>query len=134
MSEGVARFTISVPPELLSYFDDVCAARGYASRSEAVRDSMRLFLLSREWDAQDDGETLAVLAMIRTRGAGVEPAVPGASTVSAMTVPSADGSSLEIRALRGPLRAVRELADAVFADPSVRFGRVVSLTAPQDVK
>jgi CopG family nickel-responsive transcriptional regulator len=134
MSEGVARFTISVPPELLSHFDDVCATRGYASRSEAVRDSMRLFLLSREWDAQDDQETLAVLAMIRTRGAGVEPSVPGAFTVSTMTVPSADGSSLEIRALRGSLRAVRELADAVFSDPSVRFGRVVSLTAPKDVK
>src|SRR5687768_3763578 len=54
MADTVARFTISVPPSLLAKFDEVCAGKGYTSRSEAVRDAIREYLVTHEWSTGGD--------------------------------------------------------------------------------
>lgn len=47
---GVARFGVSLEQELLDAFDKLCATRGYASRSEAIRDLIRSSLASEQWN------------------------------------------------------------------------------------
>jgi CopG family nickel-responsive transcriptional regulator len=55
--------SISVTEELLSKFDDVLAAKGFRSRSDAVREAMRSFVDEVEWD-RTEGENQIVITMI----------------------------------------------------------------------
>ncbi len=54
MRDSLERFTISIPAGLLRSFDTVCASKGYASRSEAVRDAIRDYLAAHNWGVEGD--------------------------------------------------------------------------------
>ena len=47
------RFGVSIEDELLARFDALIARRGYASRSEAIRDLVRQELVKEEWATPD---------------------------------------------------------------------------------
>ncbi|MFY9605666.1 MAG: CopG family ribbon-helix-helix protein [Thermoplasmata archaeon] len=55
--------SISISNELLVRFDEVLASKGYRSRSDAVRESMRSFVDEAEWDSTE-GENQIVITMI----------------------------------------------------------------------
>ena len=55
--------SISIPTELLLRFDEVLASKGFRSRSDAVRESMRSFVDEAEWDSAE-GENQIVITMI----------------------------------------------------------------------
>ena len=60
--EPTVRFTVSLPADLLRELDHRYVARGYASRSELVRDLIRAQLVQDRW--QESGETvLGVLTL-----------------------------------------------------------------------
>ena len=54
MSE-LSRFGVSVENELLESFDRLLTDRGYATRSEALRDLMRDALVQSRIETQQDG-------------------------------------------------------------------------------
>ncbi len=69
MSEMV-RFGISMQKELLEMFDTQIVARGYANRSEAVRDLIRNRLVEQEWQ-DGSGEVAGSITLVydhHTRG------------------------------------------------------------------
>lgn len=55
--------SISVTDELLRRFDEVLATKGFRSRSDAVRESMRSFVDEVEWESAE-GENQIVITMI----------------------------------------------------------------------
>ncbi len=55
--------SISVSEDLLRRFDDVLAAKGFRSRSDAMRESMRSFVDEADWTSSD-GENQIVITMI----------------------------------------------------------------------
>ena len=55
--------SMSVPDELLERFDGVSASKGFRTRSDAMRESMRLFVDEAEWDSSE-GENQIVITMI----------------------------------------------------------------------
>src|SRR4030065_2471366 len=55
--------SMSVPAELLSRFDEVLGAKGFRTRSDAMRESMRLFVDEAEWDSAE-GDNQIVITMI----------------------------------------------------------------------
>lgn len=55
--------SISVPEELLSRFDEVMTGKGFRSRSDAMRESMRSFVDEAEWTSAE-GENQIVITMI----------------------------------------------------------------------
>ena len=59
--EGVERFSVSAPPELLREFDDVIKSVGQ-DRSKAIQQAMRLFLSEQRWA----GSAVDVLAVVLT--------------------------------------------------------------------
>jgi CopG family nickel-responsive transcriptional regulator len=61
--ETMTIVSISVPSELLSRFDEILASKGFRSRSDAVRESMRSFVDEAEWDSTE-GENQIVITMI----------------------------------------------------------------------
>ncbi len=55
--------SISIPEDLLQRFDEVMNDKGFRSRSDAMRESMRSFVDESEWEASD-GENQIVITMI----------------------------------------------------------------------
>ena len=52
---------VSIPDELLIKVDSMIEDRGYASRSEFIRDSLRSFLQELEWASEASGTVLGVV-------------------------------------------------------------------------
>jgi CopG family nickel-responsive transcriptional regulator len=55
--------SVSVPEELLKRFDEISKAKGFRTRSDAVKDVMRGFVDEAEWD-RADGENQLVITMV----------------------------------------------------------------------
>ncbi|MFN3648781.1 MAG: ribbon-helix-helix protein, CopG family [Armatimonadota bacterium] len=131
MPDSVARFTISLPPDLLATFDEVCAGKGYVSRSEAVRDAIRDYLVAHDWMADGEArEVVGTLTLVRAAG-GRSDALPtgDVEVLSRLQVPLEQHSVLEVTVARGAAPAVGAWADAQISARDVRFGRLVSATS-----
>jgi CopG family transcriptional regulator, nickel-responsive regulator len=59
----LTRVTISLEENLLEAFDKLIASKGYATRSEAIRDLIRDLLIRQEARSHD-GEQVAVVTMV----------------------------------------------------------------------
>ena len=134
MPDSVARFTISVPPELLFTFDEVSAGKGYASRSEAVRDALREYLVSHEWAAADgDGRavvgTITLLYDHQVRRLGEELLERQhrhhAYVLSSLHVHLDARNCLEVIVVRGSAAEVTTLADSLISLRGVKHGKLV---------
>lgn len=124
------RFTITIDDDLLSLVDQVMARRGYANRSEAVRDLLRQ--AASEDLAQDHTRPcMAVLAYVydyETRALAQRLAQLVHDhhdlQVSGMHVPLNHASGLEVSVLKGPAAMVRALADQITSQRGVRHARL----------
>jgi len=64
MPEKITRVSLTLPQKLLGELDRALEAQGYASRSEAVRDSLRDFLASYKWRQELKGELVGVIVLV----------------------------------------------------------------------
>ncbi len=139
MSEPVARFTVSIPPDLLEGFDNVCAKKGYSSRSEAIRDAIRDYLVSHAWDeaeTQSDAELVGSIVLLydhEIRKLSEELLEHQhhhhSHVLSSLHVHLDARNCLEVIVVRGNRAEVTQLADSLIALKGVKFGRLV-VTAP----
>ncbi|MCX6693899.1 MAG: nickel-responsive transcriptional regulator NikR [Methanomicrobiales archaeon] len=60
----LSRIGISLPTHLLDHFDEIISARGYSSRSEGIRDSIRSYITHYKWMADVKGERQGVITII----------------------------------------------------------------------
>jgi CopG family nickel-responsive transcriptional regulator len=60
----LSRIGISLPKHLLDQFDQIINYRGYSSRSEGIRDSIRNYIQYYKWMADVKGERQGVITMI----------------------------------------------------------------------
>ncbi|HQD15600.1 MAG TPA: nickel-responsive transcriptional regulator NikR [Ottowia sp.] len=132
------RFTISLDEALAQQFDALIAARGYSSRSEAVRDLIRGAI---EGDRQRDppsGHCVGSLSYVfnhhqrelAERLTGLQHEHHDL-TVAAMHSHLDHENCLESVILKGPTAEVRQFADALMAQSGVRHGQlnVIALEA-----
>lgn len=134
------RFTISLDEKLAAEFDRLIRARGYDSRSEAVRDLLRE-RLDRDRLARDEApECVAALSYLynhheRELAERLTALSHGHHdlAVSAMHVHLDHDHCIEAVILRGPTAAVRAFADAVMAERGVRHGAVNLVPADLEV-
>jgi CopG family nickel-responsive transcriptional regulator len=122
------RITISLDESLAREFDHLIARRGYENRSEAVRD-----LLRRELEAErireGTGHCVANLSYVynhHERDLGERLTRTQHEhhdlCVSTMHAHLDHAACLETVILRGPVRAVRDFAQAIIAERGVRHG------------
>jgi CopG family nickel-responsive transcriptional regulator len=124
------RVTISIDEELLEHLDRLCTRRGYASRSEALRDILRDSANDEQAEAED-APCLGVLSYVfdfATRDLAQRLARMQAEhhdmVASVARLPLDHATSLEILSLRGPSRALRAFADTVTTQRGVRHARL----------
>lgn len=125
------RITITIEDELLAWVDGVMRRRGYASRSEALRDLVRESL-GREAAAEDGaGPCVATLTYVydherrdlARRLTHVQHDHHDLN-VATLHVHLGHDACLEVAVLRGTAAAVREMADVVVTQKGVRHGHL----------
>ena len=125
------RFTISLDESLAREFERLMRERGYANRSEAVRDLLRRELESERLARGEAPHCVASLSYVydhheRQLAERLTERQHHAHdlVVSAMHVHLDHDHCLETLILRGPTAEVRALADALSAERGVRHGRL----------
>ncbi|BBL77095.1 nickel-responsive transcriptional regulator NikR [Methylomagnum ishizawai] len=129
------RFTISLDDLLAQRFDALIQARGYANRSEAVRDMLRREL---EAERQVSGQSLHCVASLSYVYNHHERRLAERLTemqhhahdlvLSAMHVHLDHEHCLEVLFLRGSTQAVRGFADRLAAECGVRHSALNLIT------
>jgi len=123
------RLTISVDDALAASFDELVATRGYTSRSEAMRDLVRRAIDEQRVEENGDEQCFANLSYVfdhhlrdlSQRLTAIEHD-RHELVVSTTHVHLDHDTCLESAILRGPINAVRALANQVQAERGVRFG------------
>ncbi|PNU19672.1 nickel-responsive transcriptional regulator NikR [Geothermobacter hydrogeniphilus] len=130
----LTRFGISIDQELLSRFDRMIGDKGYANRSEAIRDLIRAALVEQEW-RQDDSETVGTVTLVydhHTRDLADKLTDHQHShhdaIVSALHVHLDAHHCLEVVVVRGASRKVKRLADELIGTKGVKHGKLTMTT------
>jgi CopG family nickel-responsive transcriptional regulator len=133
------RFTISLDETLAKDFDELIRARGYANRSEAVRDMLRRELESQRLEHDEAPTSVACLSYVYNHH---ERQLSERLTehqhhahdlvVSTMHVHLDHDNCLETLILRGHTEEVRHLADHIAAERGVRHGQLNLIPADMD--
>ncbi len=134
-----ARYTVSMDPRLLEKFDRVIARKGYANRSEAIRDLIRAMLVEEQWrDAK--GKVAATVTLVYDHHNRLVAERLGDIqhhhtdlVVSATHVHLDNDNCLEVVILRGEAARVRSLADELIACKGVKHGSAVLTTEGRDL-
>ena len=128
----LTRISISLESALLGAFDKSNAGRGYATRSEAIRDLIRDYLVRQEGqEADDDSEQVAVVTLVYDHHARELAARlidkqhhHHDLVVSSLHVHLGERHCLEVSILRGPMAKVRHLGEELLATRGVLHGDV----------
>ena len=136
------RFGVSIPEQLLEKFDSVIKAKGYANRSEALRDLVRRLLVEEEWAEEDPHtERVGVLILVydheesdlsqkltHVQHSHVH------SIITTVHVHLDEHNCLEVLILKGKPSEITTLADTLIATRGVKFGKFVKATSGRELK
>jgi CopG family nickel-responsive transcriptional regulator len=125
--------SISIPEDLLARFDEVLADKGFRSRSDAMRESMRSFVDESEWEASD-GENQIVITMIYdAEGPRGELSVLQhryEEIQMMLHLHIEKGQCMEVFIARGPNNRLREILSKIRKVKGVRSIRFISIARP----
>jgi CopG family nickel-responsive transcriptional regulator len=125
------RFTISLDENLAAAFDELIRNRGYATRSEAVRDILRTHLQQHREQRDARGTCVANLSYVYNhherdlseRLTSIQHAHHDL-TISTMHAHLDHDQCIETVMLKGPVLAVRKFAQEIIAERGVRHGQL----------
>jgi Predicted transcriptional regulators containing the CopG/Arc/MetJ DNA-binding domain and a metal-binding domain len=131
MSE-LSRFGVSVEEDLLQNFDQLIAAQGYGTRSEALRDLMRdAIVKSKVEGASEDDEGVGSLTLIYDHHARDLTSKMNDLQhdhhnliVSVMHIHISHDDCMEVIALRGKIKSIRSLAESLLSIKGVKHGEL----------
>jgi CopG family nickel-responsive transcriptional regulator len=138
LSETI-RFGVSIDQDLLENYDRLIAERGYATRSEALRDLIREVLIQQKIETQSEIHALGSLTLIYDHHASnllQEMAQLQHDfhqlILSVMHLHVSHDDCLEIIALRGVVAEIVELANGLLSLKGIKNGKLF-LTLPSSV-
>ena len=133
MGETV-RFGISMDDQLLQSFDRLIEQKGYANRSEAIRDLIRAAQVEFDWEeGEKEGvDTVTLVYNHHVRDLSDKLTEQQHShhdqIISALHVHLDAHNCLEVLVVRGKVRDVRKIADELIGVKGVKHGKLVMTT------
>lgn len=128
--EKLVRFGVSMPAHLLEQFDEIITAKGYTSRSEAIRDMIRDTIVEYEW--MGNKEVVGVITVVYDHHRkGVMEKIANVQHIHHSEIASSTHihldheNCLEVVVVRGKPPEVKELADNMIALKGVKHGDLV---------
>ena len=137
----LVRFGVSAEEELMENFDRLSADKGYSNRSEALRDLMRDALVQARLEKHPDtADVLGSLTLVYDHHArelsewmgGIQHERHGL-VVSVLHVHISHNDCMEVIALRGGARDIRELANALLSLKDVKHGKLFMTLPAQEI-
>jgi len=135
----LVRFGVAMERQLLARFDKVIEQKGYANRSEALRDLVRAELDRDAW--QRGKRTIATITIVYdhhvrelTERLTEIQHDHGELIISALHVHLDHHHCLEVIAAKGPARALKTMADRLIGARGVISGNVVAAELPAETR
>ena len=135
----VIRFGVSIDHDLLENYDRLIAERGYATRSEALRDLIREALIQQKIEMRTDAPALGSLTLVYDHHASNLLAEMSAIQhdyheliLSVMHIHISHDDCMEMLALRGVVAEIVELANRLLSLKGIKNGKLF-LTLPSSV-
>lgn len=138
-NSSVTRFSISIPPKLLSDFDRMVADKGYDNRSTAVADMMRAQLVEHR-EKTGQSEIAGTITLVYDHHT---PHVQESLTsiqhdhhdiiISTMHVHLDHHNCLEVLVVRGKSVQIRRIADELIAAKGVKHGKLTVTSTGKDL-
>ncbi|MFW9974830.1 MAG: nickel-responsive transcriptional regulator NikR [Candidatus Thorarchaeota archaeon] len=134
---SLKRFGVSVPEDLLEKFDTLVKKKGYAGRSEAIRDAMREYISQTEWEAEQEG-TMASLNIVYQHKPKLMADLIRAqheghtNVVSTVHVHISRSHCLEVITLKGDKKSIEALANKVSGLKGIEYVRLFTFFLPDN--
>ena len=137
---AVIRFGISLENPLLERFDDLIKKKGYASRSEAVRDLIRDSLVTEEW-ASFNTETVGTITLVYSHDTreltdnltDLQHHYHN-SIISSMHIHLDKHNCLEVIVVKGKAKDIKTIADRLIGTKGVKHGKLSVTTTGKHLK
>ena len=138
--DDVVRFGVSMDSGLLKQFDKYINQKGYANRSEAIRDLIRSNLVEEEWKV-GTGETVGTITIIYNHHkreltdtlTNIQHKYH-ASMISTMHVHLDSHNCLEVLVVKGKAREIKIIADRLIGTKGVMHGKLTTTTLGKDFR
>jgi CopG family nickel-responsive transcriptional regulator len=134
----VARFSVSIEPELLEKFNSMLEEKGYANRSEAVRDLIREKIVEEKW--KKGGNVIGSLTLVydhEVRGVADKLTdlqhVYSENVVSSMHVHLSERSCMEILVIKGDAAVVKKISEELLSSRGVKHGKLVVTSIAEEL-
>jgi CopG family nickel-responsive transcriptional regulator len=131
---SVTRFGISLESPLLKRFDSLIRKKGYASRSEAIRDLIRDSLVTEEWESYT-AETVGTITLVYSHGTReLSDSLNDLQhhyhelVKSTMHIHLDGHNCLEVIVVRGRAKDIKSVADRLIGTKGVKHGKLTVTT------
>jgi len=135
----IIRFGVSIEQDLLENFDRLIAERGYATRSEALRDLIRESLVQQKIETETDTRVLGSLTLVYDHHASNLVQEMGQIqhgfhnlVLSVMHLHVSHDDCMEIIALSGKVAEIVKLANGLLSLKGIKHGKLF-LTLPSSI-
>jgi CopG family nickel-responsive transcriptional regulator len=140
METELMRIGISLPDNLLGKFDEIIEKRGYSSRSEGIRDSIRSYISHYEWMGEIKGHRVGTIAVMYDHTKrGLSNALGDIQHHYSHLIKSSVHTHLdhdncfEVIVLAGDGEEIKELAEAVLALKGVTFSKLTTIASNEKI-
>jgi len=139
MESRLVRFGVSMDENLLQRFDTLLSRKGYANRSEAVRDLIRDHLVEEEW-REKGREIVGTITMVynhHTRGlldilTDLQHHFHNL-VVSTMHLHLDEDNCLEVLVVKGMADKIKTVADKLISTRGVKHGKLTMTTTGKEL-
>ncbi len=136
---SLTRFGVSIPSQLVAAFDKRINAKGYHTRSEAIRDIMRDYLVEGEWE-RHQGLVVGTITVVYDHAirelthalTDLQHRYHGAVMCSTH-VHLDQHNCLEVIVVRGKGAEVTAIADRLISTRGVKHGKLVCTTTGREL-
>jgi CopG family nickel-responsive transcriptional regulator len=136
---GVARFTVSLPADLLEQLDAMTAMKGYTNRSLAVADMIRNHLVEHRQQRGTEEIAGTITLVYDHHKHHVQEALTDLqhdhheAILSTVHVHLDHHNCLEVLLMRGRAALVKQIADQLIAAKGVKHGKLTVTSTGQDL-
>ena len=138
-NEGVVRFSVSLPGQLMQQLDDMVEEKGYTNRSLAIADMIRDHLVEHRQQAQR-GEIAGTITLVYDHHKhGLQEALTNVqhhhhhSIISTLHAHLDHDNCLEVLVVRGRADEIKKMADLLIAAKGVKHGKRTITTTGKDL-
>jgi CopG family nickel-responsive transcriptional regulator len=132
------RFGVSMEEDLLGEFDSLCTQRGYANRSEAIRDMIRNVLIENELQDENAKSVGTLTLVYNHHQRELEEKLTEYQhhhlneIITGVHVHLTPHLCLEVLLLRGKAKEIKKVADGLIATKGVQHGKLVMTTVGRE--